>query len=213
MLTPMRWGGVLVVAMVTWVAAPAWADEAPPPEGRPPGPDEAPATDSDDETGVDMILPVGRLGWGTSQSVDPGDLGGFTFDLVLGSKLLFQELGEVEGNDQQRWRPVLTGELGYTRRAGDYDELHDLTLGLGFGFSKMYGGVHLFETVVFGVSGQSRFGLRTTVRLEALQGLVFLDVGHEVDFTGGTSTHDIRGVIGVDIGLMVSFLVFASLLN
>lgn len=214
-------GWVAVVGIVASSVSTVQADQAPPPEAIQAPPDGPTDSDSDsnsdseedEESGVDMILPVGRMGWGTSRSVEPGDLAGFTFDLVLGSKLLFQELGEADGPDQQRWRPVLTGELGYTRRAGDYDELHDLTLGIGFGFSKMYGGLHLFETVVFGVSGQSRFGLRTTLRLEFLQGLVFMDVGHEVDFTGGTSTHDIRGVIGIDIGLLVSIFVFTSLLG
>lgn len=209
-----RWVGVVGLLVSTAFASPAHADEPPPegPEGRVMQAPEPPPEAEEEERGLDLVIPVGRLGWGTAQSVQPGNVGGFAFDLAVGGRLLFQDLGEGDAATAERWRPSLTGELGYSRQAGDYGT-HDLTVGLGFGFQTLYVGLHLFETVTFGVSGDGRYGLRSTVRLETLMGLFFLDVGHVATFAGGTTAHDIRGVIGVDVGLLISLFVITGLLH
>lgn len=205
--------------MVTWAAAPAFADQAPPPEGSDPVDESGPADESTDPDeaeesegpGVSLVLPVFRLAFGTSQSVDPGDLGGFAFDLVLGSRLAFRPLGDEEdgGESMQRWRWALTAEAGYSRRAGGFGT-HDITLALGAGLFRSAIGVHLFEALTFGVDGNGRIGSRTTLRLETLWGLFHLDVGYEVGFIGGVTVHEIRGVIGIDAGLLISLFVMTG---
>jgi len=205
------WVAVLGIALSSTTAA--RADQAPPPDPASPegaAPETAPPEEPE-ERGVDLVLPVFRLTFGTSRSVDPGDLRGFAFDLVLGSRLAFQPLGEVEPHtdDNARWRVGLTAEAGYSRRAGDFGT-HDLTLGLGAGVYKLAIGVHLFETIAFAVDGSGRIGARTTLRLETLWGLLHLDIGHEAGFVDGTTTHEIRAVIGVDVGFLISLVVFSG---
>lgn len=219
-LAAMRWGWLWVLVGLS-LASPAWAQqEAAPPEDQrmlpvadPPDElDDTSERTEDDERGIDLVLPVFRLAFGTAQQVDPASIGGFAFDLVLGSRLAFQPMGEKESGDESQWRPVLSGELGYSRRAGGYGT-HDLTLGLGFGFYKLAFGAHLYETIVFGVDGSGRIGSRTTLRLDTLWGLFHLDLGYEIAFADAGTTHDIRGVIGVDVGLLISVFVLTGKLH
>lgn len=208
----MRAGRILLGAWL--LSAPALAQEAPPAEARVmPAPGEADPPSRPEirepERGVDLVLPIFRLAFGTSRSVEPSGLGGFAFDLVLGTRLMFQPLGEDDGPDNERWHPALTGELGYSRRAGDYGT-HDLTLGLGVGLQKMVVGLHLVETITFPVDGSGRFGLRTALRADVFLGLLHFELGYEAGFVDGAVTHDIRGVLGVDVGLLISVFVMTS---
>jgi hypothetical protein len=198
-----------LVGLVSSSASPALANEAPAPVAEPP-PDAPTEAEDEPATGVKLAIPVFRLAFGTAQSVEPGSLGGFAFDLVVGSRLLFQPLGE--GKDSESWSPTLTGELGYSRRGGDFGS-HDLTVGIGFGFQSMYLGLHLFETVTFGVDGAGRYGLRSTARVDTIWGFLFLDLGHEVGFVDGATTHELRGLVGIDVGLLIAAITLGSLFS
>ncbi len=221
------WGRIVVLGVAWAITAPAFAQDAPGtdeerqapverlPIADPPSFEGTAPEDGEEEepSGVKLAIPVFRLAFGTAQSIEPGSLGGFAFDVVVGSRLAFQPLGErSESEDEGEWAPALTGELGYSRRGGDFGS-HDLTVGIGFGFQSMYLGVHLFEAVTFGVDGNRRFGLRTTGRVDTLWGFLFLDIGHEVGFVGGATTHEIRGLLGVDVGLLVAAISIGRLFS
>jgi len=184
--------------------------EAPDPADAPTAVD-APERETDEERGVDLVLPIYRLAFGASFGVEPSARRGFTFDTVLGGRLTFQTLGASDRSENARWRPALTGEIGYSRRAGDYGT-HDLTLGVGVGFQTLIVGLHLLEAITFPVDGSGRFGARTSLRVDVFLGLVHLEIGHEAGFVDGAVTHDVRGVIGIDLGLLISLFAFAGAL-
>lgn len=178
------------VALALTLAAPARAD------------------DLEDLVRRTMSAPTLRLGFGGAVYTAPEDAGGgFEFDLAAGLRIF------VAGKARRlAW---LTPEIGYARHGGD-EVVEGNYFVLGGSAAFVLGdrvGLALTTGLLLGrTAGEGGVGLRNGLRLEALFGLVGLEIGHEWR-SAEASIHGVRVLITTDLFVPVQFLRFLRWLS
>ncbi|HJL48122.1 MAG TPA: hypothetical protein RMG45_19850, partial [Polyangiaceae bacterium LLY-WYZ-15_(1-7)] len=145
-----------------------------------------------DGRGLQIGLPILRLGFGGAAQLEPDGPGAFAFDLAAGGRLLFRD-GDVH--------PVISAELGYARRGGDQDT-HDLTLAVAMGVTGTAFGVSVAESLVFALGERDAFGLRTALRLGTLWHAIDLEIAHGVELSS-PRRHELRVQLVLDVGMLI----------
>ncbi len=155
---------------------------------------ESEDAEEDEEGGVQSILPVFRLAFGSALGFEPSGQRGFTFDLAGGVRLLLRE---------GKHHPTLIFETGYSRRGGDFGT-HDMLFAAGAGWTGKAVGIQLVETITFATQvGRHESGIRTGLRLELLMGIVGVEMAHQVTFRDPDNAHEFRVQAYLDVGLII----------
>ncbi len=160
--------------------------------------------EGDDADGVQSILPVFRLAFGSALGFEPSGQRGFTFDVAGGLRLLLRK-----GKNH----PTLIFETGYSRRGGDFGT-HDMLFAAGAGWTGKVLALQLVETITFATqAGRRESGIRTGVRFELLMGIIGVEVAHQVTFRDPDNAHEFRVQAYLDVGLIIGFISILSVLR
>ena len=154
-----------------------------------------------------VLLPLGslRVAMGGSGYVSPSTAFNFDFDVTGGFRL------GVEVGDGLWITPL--AEAGYTYHAGDATQGTGdyFTAAAGLSIGTPIVAATVLPTYLVGVAaGSVVHGYRTALRLDLLLGTWSVEIGHEWRAIGAVDAHAVRVMIGLDLGIVLSWALHLS---